>query len=148
MNSRHVIATLLVCLGSLTSLSVRAQTQPSFVSPTESSAIDTKGAHHRGGGYPGKRPPWIDDAVKAPTPEYSYQDRKLGHQGSGVFRLVLDPSTGSVTKVIVLKSTGFSTLDYGASISLQKWRFKPGKWQQVDLPITFAMRPGTPWSPR
>jgi hypothetical protein len=30
---------------------------------------------------------------------------------------------------------------------LQKWRFKPGKWQKVDLPITFAMRPGTPWSP-
>ena len=49
-----------------------------------------------------------------------------------MFRLVLDPSTGSVTKVIIVKSTGFSTLDYGASISLQKWRFKPGKWQQVD----------------
>ena len=148
MNSRHVIATFLVCLGLLTSLSVRAQTQPSFVSPSESSAIDTKGARHLAGDYPGKRPPWIADAIKTVPPEYSYGDRQLGHQGSGVFRLVLDPSTGSVTKVIIIKSTGFSTLDYGASISLQKWRFKPGKWQQVDLPITFAMRPGTPWSPR
>ena len=70
------------------------------------SAVDTKGVRHRSVDYPRERPPWLYDMIKAIAPGYPDRDRILRHQGEGLFRLMLDPKTGSVIKVAVIKSTG------------------------------------------
>jgi TonB family protein len=102
------------------------------------SAVDTNGARRRGLDYPGKHPPWQHDMIKAVAPNYPDRDRILRHKGEGLFQLMLDPKTGSVTKVTVIKSTGFPTLDASAVTSLYQWRWKPGKWREVDIPVRFT----------
>ena|SRR5438552_3318949 len=102
------------------------------------SAVDTNGARHRGFDYLGKHPPWQHDMIKAVAPNYPDRDRILRHKGEGLFQLTLDPKTGSVTKVTVTKSTGFQTLDTSAVASLYEWRWKPGKWREIDIPVRFT----------
>jgi TonB family protein len=54
-----------------------------------------------------------------------------------MFRIVLDPKTGLVTRVTVIKTTGFPSLDNSALAALQKWRWKPGRWEEIDMPVSF-----------
>jgi TonB family protein len=102
------------------------------------SAVDTNGLRHRGVDYAGKRPPWQHDMIKAVAPIYPDRDRILRHQGEGLFQLMLDLKTGSVTKVTVIKTTGFPALDTSAVTSLRQWRWKPGKWREIDVPVRFT----------
>jgi TonB family protein len=102
------------------------------------SAVDVNGKRHLP--TPGSRVnPWISDIVSFPRPEYPYADRAKWNQGEGIFRLTLDTKTGSVTKVAVIKSTGFGSLDSAALTALRKARWKPGKWKEVDMPVNFTM---------
>jgi TonB family protein len=87
----------------------------------------------------GQRPPWQNDCVKAVSPEYSRWERSQRHQGVGMFRMLLDPTTGAVTRVEVAKSTGFKGLDNDVVRSLHQWRWKPGKWKEIDIPTTFSI---------
>ena len=79
---------------------------------------------------PGKTPPWVAFAITHPTPQYPYADRMLQHEGSGVFRLIIDPKTGVVGRVLVEKSSGYKTLDDSAIKAYQQWRWKPGTWKK------------------
>jgi TonB family protein len=47
--------------------------------------------------------------------------------------------------VTVLRSTGYANLNNSAMVALGRWRWKPGRWKEVDMPITFEMvsRPPT-----
>jgi TonB family protein len=112
---------------------------PSGSAPN-SSAVDAKGARHRGSDYSEKRAPWMDDTIKAVTPDYPYEYRSRHLGGSGLFRIMLDVNTGSVNEVTVLKSTGFSMLDSCAIRALRKWRWKSGRWKEISIPITFRVR--------
>ncbi|MBA3961182.1 MAG: TonB family protein [Chthoniobacterales bacterium] len=111
--------------------------------PVDSSpaAVDAKGVRHHGNEYHGN-PPWNSDVIKAVGFEYSFQDRRNHNQGAGVFRLVLDLKTGRVTNMMILKSTGIRSLDQSALNALRQWRWKPGKWQEVDFPVSFGMASG------
>ena len=102
------------------------------------SAVDSNGLRHRGVDYPGKHPPWQHDMIKAVAPNYPDRDRILRYEGEGLFQLILDPKTGSVTKVTVLKSTGFQALDASTVASLYQWRWKPEKWREIDIPLRFT----------
>lgn len=104
-----------------------------------SSAVDAQGVRHRGSEYPPGDAPWLNDAVKIVQPDYSYRERSRYHQGSGLLRLTLDLKTGSVTKITVVKSTGFPALDQSAVYAFLRWRWKPGRWKEIDLPITFTL---------
>jgi TonB family protein len=86
----------------------------------------------------------MDDAIKTVAPKYPYEDKALRHDGSGWFRLTVDLNTGSVSKVTVIKSTGFPKMDNEAEYAFRRWRWKPGKWKEIDIPITFTMRSGSP----
>lgn len=114
------------------------------------SAVDANGVRHQAVDYPRERPPWLYDTVKAVAPSYPDRDRILRHEGDGLFQLMLDLKTGSVTKVTVIKSTGFQTLDTSVIASLRQWRWKAGKWKEIDIPVGFTIgsvrRP--PWVPR
>jgi len=56
-------------------------------------------------------------------------------------RVTLDMTTGSVSKVAMVQSTGVAALDNSAMKALRQWQWKPGKWKEIDVPITFAMSP-------
>jgi TonB family protein len=103
-----------------------------------SSAVDIRGQRHFGSrDFPGLYTPWDADLVVYRLPEYPYEERARRHKGDGLFRITLDPKTGLVTQVTVIKSTGFALLDNSAVAAIRKWRWKPGRWKEVDMPIRF-----------
>src|SRR6266508_3943969 len=103
-----------------------------------SSAVDIRGQRHFGSrDFPGLYTPWIADLIAYRHPEYTYEDRARRHKGDGLFRITLNPKTGLVTQVTVIKSTGFASLDNSAVAAIRKWRWKPGRWKEVDMPIRF-----------
>jgi TonB family protein len=110
-------------------------------------AVDASGVRHRTAEYHGKSPPWVSDIATSIGPEYSPRDRSLHNQGTGLFRLTLDLKKGTVLKITVAQSTGVSTLDRSALAALRQWRWKPGKWKEVDIPMTFRMSTGPPRLP-
>lgn len=105
-----------------------------------SSALDAKGVRHRGTDYIGPAP-WMNDRIKIVSLKYPYEARVRHIQGSGLFRLSLDLNTGSVSKVTVIQSTGSPMLDNYTSDTLHGWRWKLGRWREVDMPVTFTMSP-------
>jgi TonB family protein len=110
---------------------------------TDGTAVDIKGVRHTAREYPGHHGPWdLADRIKAVAPAYTYEDRARHRQGSGFFAVFIDANTGVPTRVTIIKSTGHPTLDQSAIEALQRWRWKPGRWKEVDLPVTFTMAPG------
>jgi TonB family protein len=132
-----IIAVTLACVASA------ANIQPTPVD-YETSAVDIHGVRHFRNQYPGRHAPWQDDMSQAFAPDHPYGDRSLHHQGKGLFQITLDTKTGAVTEIAVVKSTGFSSLDSAAIASLRHWRWKPGKWKQINLPIAFELSKGSP----
>jgi len=106
------------------------------------SAVDARGIRYRGNQFGPGTLPWIGDAVRKGWPDYPYNERTKGHEGRGLFRLTLDLKTGSVTNVDVVHSTGFPGLDESAIKAFRyNWRWKPGKWKEVTIPVTFTLAP-------
>jgi hypothetical protein len=125
MKSIHLVAVLLI-----SSPILSVQGNEAFLGNTgiESSAVDAEGVRHRSGDYVGRKStPWLDDRVQAFAPDYPYADKRQHREGVGLFRLTLDVRTGVVTKVATLKPTG-----------LRRWRSKPGKWKEIDMPVIFT----------
>ena len=111
----------------------------------ESSAVDAKGAHHRGTDYVDK-PPWINDAIKKQPQKYPYEQRARYIGGIGLVRVTLDLSTGTVSKAAMVRSTGVPALDSSAMEGFRQWQWKPGKWKEIDVPIIFT-KPGVVITP-
>jgi TonB family protein len=104
-------------------------------------AVDAQGVRHQARDFGAKHLPWMDDAIKTVAPEYPYEARSRHIQGSGLFRLSVDLNTGSVSKVTAIKSTGSPMLDNSAISAFRRWRWKPGRWKEIDFPITFTLTP-------
>jgi TonB family protein len=102
-------------------------------------AIDTKGLRYLESDYRGRPTPWWEDRIKFPQPDYPIEEREKYHEGEGLFRLSLDPRTGLVTNVIVVKSTGWPLLNKSAVLAFRQWRWRPGKWKEIDVPVHFEM---------
>jgi len=96
-------------------------------------AIDATGKPHH---LEGREFPGLQHFV---MPVYSHGDRLTRRQGTGLFRLYIDLKTGFVTQVAVVKSTGWWSVDTSAVNALRKWRWKPGTWKEVNVPVQFAM---------
>jgi TonB family protein len=78
-------------------------------------------------------------AVSAPRPEYPYEARRQKITGEGVVTMTVDPVTGNVVSVSILKSTGSPFLDNAAVAGFKRWRFKPGTVSAVTCPVTFTL---------
>jgi TonB family protein len=143
MNSRAII--LIGCVAIFLFPFVDAAGTSAYLGSQGTRALDAKGVWHNGNDYARKHPPWLDDVLKGVGPQYPYQDRARHNQGVGLFRLTLDLHTGVVTNVSIIRSTGFRTLDDSAIAAFRKWRWKSGKWNIVEIPITFRM--GNPSEP-
>jgi TonB family protein len=103
-----------------------------------SAAVDAHSVRYQGRDYPNGGM-WMKDVVYRVAPEYSLSERAQRHFGSGLLRLTLDLKTGTVTKVQILQSTGHAALDQSAIDAFRRWRWKPAKWKEIDVPITFTM---------
>ena len=136
---RKILATLM-CVASLISSRLLLSEEPS---KGFASAVDAQGVRHSWSNHK-KNPPWIDDAIKTVQPQYPYEVRARHVTGSGLFRIILDLSTGSVAKVAVIKSTGTPFLDNSVLQAFRQCRWKPGKWKEIDVPVVFTMAPRPP----
>jgi TonB family protein len=112
-----------------------------------SAAIDANGVRHTWGADSPKRTSWEADIAKLVPFEYPYEARKYRQEGSGLFRLQLDLATGKVIKATVLKSTGVVMLDNKALWALRRWQMKPGRWRELDVPISFSLSQPRPLPP-
>jgi TonB family protein len=145
MNSRILVIAVAITTSAISS--VLAQARAAYLSSTGTSAVDAKGIRHRSEEYSRKLPPWMVDCVSTLSPDYPLSDRASRHEGSGYFQVMLDVKTGAVTRVIVLKSTGFSALDVSAVLALRRWTWRPGKWKEIDMPVTFTLSRTKPHIP-
>lgn len=107
--------------------------------------MDASGVTHLSAEYHGAPAPWMRADVEHEIgPVYPLQDRRLRHTGKGLFRVSVDLATGNVTDVTVVQSTGFETLDRSTSNALRQWRWKPGTWREIDVPVNFGFGPSRP----
>jgi TonB family protein len=105
-------------------------------------AIDSNGVRHRGADYEGGVLPWMREAAKG-RPFYPYEARRLHHEGIAVLRCSLDLSTGKIVGMSVIKSSGSPILDEGARKTLASWKWPPGRWKEVEIPVEFKLSKGT-----
>lgn len=100
-------------------------------------ALDAKGVRH-------PNALCLLDAVFAPPPQYPYGS-PLAHDpavwtrditGDGLYRLDMDLSTGRVSKVTIVKSTGSAKLDDASTGAFTRWVFRPGKWKEIIIPTS------------
>ena len=113
-----------------------------------SAGLDARGVRHTWSTDPRKPARWQADVTKLIPPDYPYEARRAKQEGSGLFRLQLDLATGKVIKATVLKSTGVVVLDNHALWALRRWQLKPGRWQELDVPITFTVSAPLPLPPK
>ncbi|HEV3056766.1 MAG TPA: energy transducer TonB [Vicinamibacterales bacterium] len=78
-------------------------------------------------------------ALYAPRPEYPLEARRQHLTGRGLLILHIDRETGTVTSVEISKSIGYKILDDAAVRALRQWRFKPGKFTKIKVPIGYTM---------
>jgi TonB family protein len=58
---------------------------------------------------------------------------------SGLYRLFID-HTGRVTQVAIVKTIGHAWLDTGCATAFRQWRFRPGTWKDVVIPVEVHKR--------
>jgi TonB family protein len=78
-------------------------------------------------------------AVFAPRPDYPLEARQQHLIGSAILILHIDKPSGTVTSIEVAKSTGHKILDEAATRAFLRWRFKPGLYTKVKVPIRYTM---------
>ena len=108
----------------------------------ESTAVDAHGRRYRAEDYPGN-PPWLLDTIRTVAPDYSESERRQRHQGDAIIHVTLDLNTGSVVAATLTRSTGFKTLDASALTAFRQWRWKPGKWREITISMTFRIHDTT-----
>jgi TonB family protein len=110
------------------------------------SAVDARGVRYVGK-HSGGPAPWLADALFRPKPDYPYSERHLHHEGVAVFQLEIDLKTGVTTNVSIIQSSGFPKLDDVAFNAVRRWRWRPGRWKEVEMPVVFTMTPLRPGEP-
>jgi TonB family protein len=58
-------------------------------------------------------------------------------EGRGLFRLTINPKSGEVDEVKIVKSCGYQILNELAAKGLLQWRFQPGTRGPVEVPVDF-----------
>jgi TonB family protein len=80
--------------------------------------------------------------IKKVEPEYPTGFVLHGAQGSGRFRLTINPKSGEVDEVKIVKSVGYKELNELAAKALLQWRFQPGTRGPVEVPVEFYVHGG------
>ena len=75
----------------------------------------------------------------APRPVYPYEARRQRITGSGIALLTIAPANGNVVDARMVQSCGSVILDNATLDAFQRWRFKPGSVERVQVPITYTL---------
>jgi TonB family protein len=79
-------------------------------------------------------------ALASPSAGYPEAARKAKMTGSGLYELQINKA-GTTTGVAIVKSSGKAVLDQAARSAFLKWRFKPGIFTSVRIPISWSVNP-------
>jgi TonB family protein len=74
----------------------------------------------------------------APQPDYPRVLAERGVRGWGKYRLIINPKTGTVTELKVLKHARFAVLDELAAKAFLQWRFRPGTITETRFDFEFS----------
>lgn len=77
-------------------------------------------------------------ATSSPPVPFPEAAQKANLTGSGLYELRIDKS-GRVTEVAAVKSSGQKVLDQTALATFKKWRFKPGSFTRVRVPVSWSV---------
>jgi len=80
--------------------------------------------------------------VKKIEPEYPIAMVIHGAKGRGIFRLTINPKSGLVDELKVVKSTGYKDLNELAAKALLQWQFQPGTRSPIEVPVEFDIQGG------
>jgi TonB family protein len=80
--------------------------------------------------------------IKKIEPEYPPGYVVHGAEGRGRFRLTINPKSGEVDEVKIVKSCGYKDLNELAVKALLQWRFQPGTRGPVEVPVEFYVHGG------
>ena len=80
--------------------------------------------------------------VKKIEPEYPIAIVIHGAKGRGIFRLTINPKSGLVDELKIVKSTGYKDLNELAAKALLQWQFQPGTRSPIDVPVEFDIQGG------
>jgi len=80
--------------------------------------------------------------IKKVDPEYPSGFVLHGAEGRGVFRLTINPKSGLVDEVKIVKTCGYQSLNELAAKALLQWQFKPGTRGPVEVPVEFYVHGG------
>jgi TonB family protein len=80
--------------------------------------------------------------IKKVEPAYPMGFVIHGAKGRGVYRLTINPKSGMVDELKIVKSTGYRELNELAAKALLQWRFKPGTASPVEVPVEFCIQGG------
>jgi TonB family protein len=83
--------------------------------------------------------PSKNHSIYAPRPDYPLEARRQHLTGSAILILHIDKPSGTVTSIDVAKSTGHKILDDAATGAFLRWRFKPGLYTKIKVPIRYTM---------
>ena len=108
--------------------------------------IDAKSGRHESKESVGMAP-WMRDLAYTRTPRPAPGARAQWYEGMGIFRVRIDPTAGTVREVTILRSTSHVAFDRAALLALKVWRWKPGTWTQVDIPMFFQRGGGVLFFP-
>ena len=80
----------------------------------------------------------VGNTTAAPGAAYPQEAQKAKITGSGVYELRIDKA-GKISEVAIVKSSGSAVLDKAATTAFKKWRFKPGVFQLVRIPVSWSV---------
>ncbi|HSV62415.1 MAG TPA: energy transducer TonB [Chthoniobacterales bacterium] len=80
----------------------------------------------------------IGNTSAAPGAAYPEEAQRTNTTGSGVYELRIDKA-GKISAVAVVKSSGSAVLDKAALTAFKKWRFKPGVFRSVRIPVNWSV---------
>lgn len=77
-------------------------------------------------------------AIASPVVPYPEEARQTKLSGAGLYELRIDKA-GTVANVAILKSSGSVVLDKAATVTFRKWRFKPGTFRAIRIPVSWSV---------
>ena len=79
-------------------------------------------------------------AISSPPVPFPEEAQKVKMTGSGLYELRINKA-GATTGVAIVKSSGSAVLDQAARNAFLKWRFKPGVFSRVRVPVSWTVNP-------
>jgi TonB family protein len=78
------------------------------------------------------------NAISSPPAPYPEEAQKRNLTGNGLYELRV-AKDGKVSQVAIVKSAGNRVLDQAARSAFLKWRFKPGVFVKVQIPVSWSV---------